>query len=444
MTKVSWSRLMFFTMLIFVLALAACGNGDTSDEASTDDSEMATEESADDSETATEESTEDSETATEESAESEPKVTEFEPAFPEQTRAPAVETEAELNVEVVAEGLGVSWGMEEFDNNRLLVTQRDEGELLILNLEDGSVSDPIEGVPEVNNEDQGGLLDVTVAPDFDESRLVFMTFAQDMEDGTVTAVGKGALSEDETSLEDFEVIFQAEPAYDGTLHYGGRIIFDDDGNLFLTTGERSDDPIRERAQDLDAYLGKVIHITPDGEAVDTNPFIEDEDALDGIYSYGHRNIQGVDYHPETGDLWIVEFGPQAGDELNIVEPGSNYGWPTVSYGIEYSGELINDGISEHEAQGFVEPRYYWDPTSAPSGMSFYDNDAIPEWENNLFIGGLAPNYIVRVVIEDDMIVGEERLLTDEGERFRDILITEDGALIAATDGGMIYKIAAAE
>ena len=425
MPKVSWSRLMFFTMLIFVLALAACGNGNTSNE-----------ESMDDSEAATEESTDDSEAASEESAETEPKVTEFEPAFPEQTRAPAVETEAELNVEVVAEGLGVSWGMEEFDNNRLLVTQRDEAELLIVNLEDGSVSDPIEGTPEVNNEDQGGLLDVAIAPDFDESRLVFMTFAQDVDEGTLTAVGKGVLSEDEASLEDFEVIFQAEPAYDGTLHYGGRIMFDDDGNLFLTTGERSDDPIRERAQDLDAYLGKVIHITQDGEAVETNPFIEDEDALDGIYSYGHRNIQGVDFHPETGDLWIVEFGPQAGDELNIVEPGSNYGWPTVSYGIEYSGEL--------EAQGFVEPRYYWDPTSAPSGMSFYDNDAIPEWENNLFIGGLAPNYIVRVVIEDDMIVGEERLLTDEGERFRDILITEDGALIAATDGGMIYKVTAAE
>lgn len=444
MPKVSSSRLLFFTMLIFVLALAACGNDDsTSEEATTDESETATEESADDSETATEESTDESETSTEESAETEPKVTEFEPAFPEQTRAPKVETETELNVEVVAEGLDVSWGMEEFDTNRLLVTQRDSAELLILNLEDGSVSDPIEGTPEVNNEDQGGLLDVTVAPDFDESRLVFMTFSEDKDDGTLTAVGKGVLSEDETSLEDFEVIFEAEPAYDGTLHYGGRIIFDEDGNLFLTTGERSDDPIRERAQDLDAYLGKVIHITQDGEPVDSNPFIEDEDALDGIYSYGHRNIQGVDFNPETGDLWIVEFGPQAGDELNIIEPGSNYGWPTVSYGIEYSGELINDGISEHEAQGFVEPVYYWDPTSAPSGMSFYDNDAIPEWENNLFIGGLAPNYIVRVVIEDDMIVGEERLLTDEGQRFRDILVTEDGALVAATDGGMIYKVTAA-
>lgn len=414
---------------MFVLTLAACGNGDTSDEESTDNSDTDTEESVDE--------------GADESAESEPKVTEFEPAFPEQTRAPAVETEAELDVEVVAEGLGVSWGMEEFDTNRLLVTQRDSAELLIVDLEDGSVSDPIEGTPEVNSEGQGGLLDVTIAPDFDESRLVFMTFAQDIEGGTVTAVGKGVLSEDEASLEDFEVIFQAEPAYDGNLHYGGRIIFDDEDNLFLTTGERSDDPIRERAQDLDAYLGKVIHITQDGEAVDTNPFIEDEDALDGIYSYGHRNVQGVDFHPETGDLWIVEFGPQAGDELNIIEPGNNYGWPIVSYGIEYSGELINDGVSEHEAQGFVEPRYYWDPTSAPSGMSFYDNDAIPEWENNLFIGGLASSYIVRVVIEDDLIVGEERLLTDEGERFRDVLVTEDGALIAITDGGMIYKIAAA-
>ncbi len=378
------------------------------------------------------------------SAESEPKVTEFERAFEEQTRAPAVETETELNVEVIVEGLGVTWGMEEFDTNRIFVTQRDEGALHIVNLEDGSVSDALEGTPEVNNEGQGGLLDVTVSPDFDENREVYLTFAHDMEDGTVTALGKGVLSEDETALENFEIIFEAVPAYDGALHYGGRVIFDDNGNIFLTTGERSDDPIRERAQDLDAYLGKVIHITPDGEPVDTNPFIDDEEALDGIYSYGHRNIQGIDFNPDTGDLWIVEFGPQAGDELNIVEPGNNYGWPTVSYGIEYSGELINEGISEHEAQGFVEPRYYWDPTSAPSGMSFYDSDVIPEWTNNLFIGGLAPNYIVRVIIEDDMIVGEERLLTEEGERFRDILVTEDGALIASTDGGKIYKITAAD
>ncbi|MDE0581700.1 PQQ-dependent sugar dehydrogenase [Planococcus sp. A6] len=440
MTKNSWSRLMSLTVLSSVLALAACGNEDASDEESTNDSDATTEESTDEG-TTTEEGADE---GANESAETEPKVTEFEPAFPEQTRAPAVETETELNEEVVVEGLGVTWGMVEFEPNRLLVTQRDAAELLIVNLEDGSVSDPIEGTPEVNNSGQGGLLDVAVAPDFDESRAVFMTFSQDLEGGTVTAVGKGVLSEDESSLEDFEVIFQATPAYDGDLHYGGRIIFDEEGNLFLTTGERSDDPIRERAQDLDAYLGKVIHITQDGEPVDSNPFVEDEDALDGIYSYGHRNIQGIDYNPETGDLWIVEFGPQAGDELNIIEPANNYGWPIVSYGIEYTGELINDGISEHEAQGFVEPRYYWDPTSAPSGMSFYDNDAIPEWENNLFIGGLAPNYIVRVVIEDDIIVGEERLLTDEVQRFRDILVTEDGALIASTDGGLIYQITAAE
>lgn len=434
MTKISRSRLLFFIMLIFVLALAACGNDETSDEGSTDDPDVATEENTDEGA---------EESADGESAETQPKVTEFEPAFQEQTRAPAVVTETELNEEVIAEGLGVSWGMAEFEPNRLLVTQRDSAELLIVNINEFAVSEPIEGTPEVNNSGQGGLLDVAVAPDFDESRLVFLTFSQDVEGGTVTALGKGVLSEDEASLEGFEVIFQAEPAYEGDLHYGGRIIFDEDGNLFLTTGERSDDPIRERAQDLDAYLGKVIHITQDGEAVESNPFIDDEDALDGIYSYGHRNIQGIDYHPETGDLWIVEFGPQAGDELNIVEPGNNYGWPIVSYGIEYTGELINDGISEHEAQGFIEPRYYWDPTSAPSGSSFYDNDAIPEWENNLFIGGLVSSYIARVVIEGDTIVGEERLLTDEGERFRDILVTEDGALIAATDGGKIYKISAA-
>ncbi len=433
MMKITWSRMMFGTMLMSSLVLAACGDDEASNEESTDDSDAPTEESAG----------EGTEESTNESAETEPKVTEFEPAFPEQTRAPAVETETELDTEVVVEGLGVSWGMEEFETNRILVTQRDAAELLIVNLEDGSVSDPIEGTPEVNNEDQGGLLDVTVAPDFEESRMVFLTFSQDIEGGTVTSVGKGMLSEDETSLEDFEVIFQATPAYEGTLHYGGRIIFDDEDNLFLTTGERSDVESRDRAQELDAYLGKVIHITQDGEPVESNPFVEDEDALDGIYSYGHRNIQGIDYNPATGDLWIVEFGPQAGDELNIIEPGNNYGWPVVSYGLEYSGEFVNDGVSEHEEQGFVEPRYYWDPTSAPSGMSFYDNDAIPEWENNMFIGGLAPNYIVRVVVEDDMIVGEERLLTDEVERFRDILVTEDGALIASTDGGSIYQITAA-
>ncbi|WP_084242861.1 PQQ-dependent sugar dehydrogenase [Planomicrobium okeanokoites] len=450
MTKFSWSRLMLLMMLMFVLALAACGNDDASNEEAPAEEDATTEESAEE-EAGSEESAETeegtgegAEEAPDGSAETEPKVTEFEPAFPEQTRAPAVETETELNEEVIVEGLGVTWGMVEFEPNRLLVTQRDAAELLIVNLEDGSVSEPIAGTPEVNSEDQGGLLDVTVAPDFGESRMVFLTFSQDIEGGTVTAVGKGALSEDETSLENFEVIFQATPAYEGTLHYGGRIIFDDDGNLFLTTGERSDVESRDRAQDLDAYLGKVIHITQDGEPVESNPFVEDEEALDGIYSYGHRNIQGIDFNPETGDLWIVEFGPQAGDELNIVEPGNNYGWPVVSYGLEYSGEFVNEGISEHEAQGFIEPRYYWDPTSAPSGMSFYNNDAIPEWENNLFIGGLAPNYIVRVIIEGDTIVGEERLLTDEVQRFRDILVTEDGALIASTDGGLIYKISAAE
>lgn len=438
MKKVSWSRFMFFAMLLLLLILAACSNDETSDDQPMDDSDMTTEESTEEE---TNEST-DEETVT--SAETEPKVTEFEPAFPEQTRAPAVETETELNVEIIADGLDVSWGMEEFEPNRILVTQRGTAELLIVDLNEGTVSEPITGTPEVNNEGQGGLLDVTVAPDFAESRLVFLTFSQDVEGGTLTAVGKGVLSEDETSLDNFEVIFQATPSYEGDLHYGGRIIFDEEGNLFLTTGERSDDPIRERAQDLDAYLGKVIHITQDGEPVESNPFIDEEGALGGIYSYGHRNIQGIDFNPVTGDLWIVEFGPQAGDELNIIKPGNNYGWPIVSYGIEYSGELINEGISEHEAQGFVEPVYYWDPTSAPSGMSFYDHTAIPEWENNLFIGGLASSYIARVVIKDDIIVGEERLLSDEGQRFRDILVTEDGALIAITDGGSIYKITAAE
>ena len=263
--------LLFFTVLIFVLVLSACSNEDSSDQGTSEETDAATEETSDESSedesASTEEDDSTDDAASEEnedgSAESEPKVTEFEPAFEEQTRAPAVETETELNVETVTEGLDVTWGMEEFEPNRLLVTQRDTGELLIVNLEDNSVSDPIEGTPEVFNEGQGGLLDVTVAPDFEDSRLVYLSFSKEVDDGNLTALGKGVLSEDETSLEDFEVIFQAEPAYDGELHFGGRIIFDEDGNLFLTTGERSDTPIRERSQDLDVYIGKVIHITPD-------------------------------------------------------------------------------------------------------------------------------------------------------------------------------------
>lgn len=365
--------------------------------------------------------------------------TEYEPSFPEQTRGPGIETETEYDVNIVAEGLQFPWGMTQLPDGRLAITQKG-GTLVLVSIEDGSVSEPIIDFPEVSNQGQGGLLDVVAAPDFEESRVLYFTFSDFHEEGTVTAVGRGRLSDDETIMEDFEVIFRAEPAYQGGNHYGSRLVFNKEGNIFVSTGERSDQAIREQAQAMDSYLGKIIQITPDGEPIVSDSF--SEDAWPGIYSYGHRNVQGMDIHPETGEIWIAEMGPQGGDELNLIEEGSNYGWPVVSYGVEYSGAPINEG--ETSAEDFTEPVYYWDPVLAPSGMAFYDSDVISEWQNNLFIGGLRGSHIARIVLEDNRVVGEERLLADEGERFRDVLAGDDGALYAITDGGYLYQIIIAE
>ncbi|UUX34467.1 PQQ-dependent sugar dehydrogenase [Fundicoccus culcitae] len=377
-----------------------------------------------------------------EGVETKPPVTEYEPRFPEQTRAQAVETEAEYDVNVITEALNSPWGMDELPDGRLLITQKNDGNMLIYSFETGELGQPIVGFPEVNNGGQGGMLDVAIAPDFKESRLIYFTFSENVEDGTVTAVGRGLLSEDETQVENTEVIFRAEPAYNGNLHYGSRLVFDNEGNLYVSFGERSDAGIREEAQNVEAYLGTVIHITADGQAVEASPYINDAHALAEIFTYGHRNVQGMDMHPETGEVWISEMGPQGGDEVNRLEAGSNYGWPRVSYGIEYSGAPINEG--ETSGDSFTEPIYYWDPSIAPSGMAFYDSDVIAEWGNNLFIGALAGSHIARLVIEDNWVVGEERLLANEEQRFRDIHVGTDGAIYAITDQGRLYQIQSAE
>jgi glucose/arabinose dehydrogenase len=223
------------------------------------------------------------------------------------------------------------------------------------------------------------------------------------------------------------------------MHFGSRIVFDKSGNIFITTGERSSLETRYNAQKLETAHGKVIHITPEGKAVPGNPFINKAGALPEIYSYGHRNPQGLDIHPVTGELWLSEMGPRGGDELNLIEAGKDYGWPTITYGIEYNGNTIGDGITQKE--GMEQPVYYWDPVLSPSGMVFYNSTVIPEWENNLFIGGLSSRHIARIVIENGKVVGEERLLADEGERFRDVESGSDGALYAVTDSGKLYRIA---
>ena len=296
----------------------------------------------------------------------------------------------------------------------------------------------ITGLPAVNAAAQGGLLGLTIDPDFSSNRIVYWVFSERTGDGNVTSVAKGRLSTDEKQIENATVIYRATPAYNGNLHYGGRILFDKSGNLIISTGERSDKVTRPQAQDLNSGLGKLIRITKDGQPAAGNPFAGRAGARPEIYSYGHRNVQGLAFHPATGDLWENEFGPRGGDELNRIQPGKNYGWPLITYGIEYSGGKVGPG--ETRKDGLEQPVYYWDPVLSPSGMTFYNGDSFSEWKNNLFIAGLNSMHIARLVIRDNKVVGEERLLSDENQRFRDVTQGKDGALYAVTDGGRLYRI----
>ncbi len=364
----------------------------------------------------------------------------YQPAFEGQTRIGGVKTSTPYEVTVLAEGLAKPWAVTALPDGRLLITQK-AGSLRIAT-SDGTLSDPITGFPEVDDRGQGGLLDVAPSPDFNNSRMLYFSLAERTSQGSLTAVGKGRLSDDESTIEQFRIIYRAIPYYDNSMHFGSRLLFDKHGNIFVSTGERSDLATRYNAQKLETAHGKVIYITPEGEPVEGNPFIGREGALPEIYSQGHRNPQGLDIHPVTGELWLSEMGPRGGDELNLIKPGKDYGWPAITYGIEYNGNVVGEGITARE--GMEQPVYYWDPVLSPSGMAFYAADMIPEWQNNLFIGGLNSNHIARLVIEGDRVVGEERLLADEGQRFRDVGAGNDGALYAVTDEGRLYRIAKAD
>ena len=363
--------------------------------------------------------------------------TSYKPAFEGQTRVAGVKTTTPYEAIILAEGLSGPWAVTSLPDGRLVITEK-AGTLRIATTS-GELSDPITGFPEVDDRKQGGLLDVAPALDFETSQMLFFTFAEKTPQGSLTAVAKGKLSADEKQVENFQVIFRAIPYYDNSMHFGSRIAFDNNGNIFVSTGERSDLSTRPKAQLLDNGYGKVIHITPDGQPVVGNPFTDTEGALPEIYSYGHRNPQGLAIHPQTQELWMSEMGPRGGDELNLIKPGKNYGWATITYGIEYSRETIGEGITQKE--GMEQPVYYWDPVLSPSGMTFYSSDIIPEWQNNLFIGGLSSKHIARIVLKNNKVIGEERLLTDENQRFRDIADGKDGALYAVTDEGRLYRIA---
>lgn len=368
----------------------------------------------------------------------EPNSPQFKPAFEGQTRVAGVKTTTPYEATILSRELNSPWGVTALPDGRLAITEK--GGTMRIATTDGNVSNPITGFPEVDDRRQGGLLDVAPAPDFPNSRMLYFAFAERAPQGSLTAVGKGRLSDDETQIENFRVIYRAIPYFDNSMHFGSRLLFDKNGHIFLATGERSDLATRPNAQKLETAHGKVIYITTEGEPVPGNPFIGTEGALPEIYSYGHRNPQGLDIHPVTGELWLSEMGPRGGDEVNLVKPGKDYGWPTITYGIEYSGDIIGEGITQRE--GMEQPVYYWDPVFSPSGMAFYSSNAIPEWENNLFIGGLSSKHIVRLVIKDNKVTGEERLLANEGQRFRDVADGQDGALYAVTDEGRLYRIAA--
>jgi aldose sugar dehydrogenase len=359
----------------------------------------------------------------------EPNVPEFKPAFPGQTRAPAVETRAQVSVREMAKGFNKPWAIAFLPDRRMLVTEKPTGKLFIVTPA-GEKSPAVKGVPRVDGRDQGGLLDVEVAPDFQRTQHVYWAYYEPREGGNGLAVARGRLvSEGQPRLDAVQVIFRMQPTLDSTMHAGGRLVFTPDGKLFVTLGERSILEGRVQARDLGSHLGKIVRIFPDGSVPKDNPFVGREGARPEIWSSGHRNVLSAALDGQNR-LWIVEMGPKGGDELNLVAAGKDYGWPTIGYGEEYSGKRIHETT---QAPGLEQPVYYWDPVISPSGMAIYSGALVPEWKGNFFIGGLSSKALIRLVVEQDRVVGEEHLLKDVGARIREVVEGPDGALYVLTD-----------
>jgi glucose/arabinose dehydrogenase len=360
------------------------------------------------------------------------------PAFPGQTRTCGMTSNVSFDVVVLARGLEQPWSVEPLPDGALLITEK-PGRLRIVSAT-GQIGQPITGVPAVDADGQGGLLDVALSPSFASDRTIYWSYAEPRQGGNGTSVGTGVLSPDRQRLEQVRVIFRALPNYDGDKHYGSRLNFGPDGMLYITTGERSDRPMRQYAQRLDSHLGKVLRIKPDGSAPADNPFVGRANAMPEIWTLGHRNVQAAAFDAQ-GQLWEIEHGTNGGDELNRIGKGTNYGWPKQAYGEEYSGSSIADASTA--PPGFEQPVYYWDPVIAPSGAQFYTGAAFPTWRGNLFVGALKEKRLVRLVLENNRVTGEEHLLVDRGERIRDVRQGPDGLLYLVTDNrnGELWKIA---
>jgi glucose/arabinose dehydrogenase len=352
--------------------------------------------------------------------------------------APAAESltdDARFTLTAVSGELENPWGLAFLPDGRMLVTER-PGRLRIVT-SDGRLSEPLADVPEVLHRGQGGLLDVALDPAFATNSTIYLSYSEPGSDGAGTAVARARLTDG--GLQDVAVIFRQHPKVDARIHYGSRLVFSRDGTLFVTLGDRG---MRVQAQNLRSHLGKVVRIDTSGGIPSDNPFAGRADALPEIWSYGHRNVQGAALDPATGQLWTAEHGARGGDEINRPEAGRNYGWPVITYGVDYSGARIGEGTAK---PGMEQPIHYWDPSIAPSGMTFYTGDAFPEWRGDLFVGSLKFGYLARLDIEDGRIVGEEKLLEDLDERVRDVRQGPDGNLylLIDEDDSRILKLAPA-
>jgi glucose/arabinose dehydrogenase len=339
-----------------------------------------------------------------------------------------------VRAETFAKGLERPWALEFLPDGRIIVTER-PGRVRIVD-RDGRLSKPLDGVPRVLARSQGGLLDVALDPRFAENRLAYIAYAEPGEGNTAgTAVARGRLAEGQ--LENVQVIYRQQPKVEGGNHFGSRLVFARDGTLIVTQGDRF--AYRERAQDLSSGIGKIIRINPDGSVPKNNPFAGRSGARPEIWSYGHRNVQSAAFHPQTGQLWTVEHGARGGDELNHPEAGKNYGWPVITYGVDYSGAKVGEGTAK---EGMEQPVYYWDPVIAPSGMIFYTGEAFPDWKGSILIGSLTPGLLVRLTLKDGKVAREERYLGDLKERIRDVQQGPDGLIYVVTDNsnGRVVRI----
>ncbi len=365
-----------------------------------------------------------------------PNATTQTPAFPGQARAPERKSTVAVDVTTVLSGLQNPWGMAFLPDGKMLVTER-PGRLRVVTA-DGKMSEPVTGLPAMDARGQGGLLDVALDPAFASNRLIYWSYSEQQADqSNNTAVARGRFVDDATAprVESVQVIFHQVPSLQkSNQHYGSRLVFGRDGTLFVTLGDRSITEGRMQAQRMDGLLGKIVRINSDGSIPKDNPFVGKEGVRPEIWSIGHRNIQGATLHPTTGELWEVEHGTRGGDEINIARKGKDYGWPTIAYGIEYSGQPILEGITSKA--GMEQPVYYWDPVIAPGNMMFYTGNLFPEWKGSLFVGGMASTHLVRLIVDVDRVVGEERLLTDlqpVRQRIRDVRQGPDGAVYVLTE-----------